>query len=60
MFQISKDFWLYIVTGAKTSTPELHRIRNPASQFRMDESIFAIGFIVPMIEWQRVISNYRR
>lgn len=46
------DFWLYIVTGAKTDAPELHRIQNPAAQFRMAEDIQATGYIVQEEAWQ--------
>jgi SNF2 family DNA or RNA helicase len=45
-------FWLYVVTEAGSETPWLHRIRNPAAQFRMDEDIFAAGFIVPEERWR--------
>jgi hypothetical protein len=44
-------FWLYIVTIAGTSDPRLHRLQNPAAHFRMDEDIFATGFIVPEEKW---------
>ncbi|HOV49363.1 MAG TPA: DUF3883 domain-containing protein [Anaerolineae bacterium] len=47
-----EDFWLYIVTGAKTETPELHRIQNPAGQFRMDEDILATGYIIQEEAWR--------
>jgi hypothetical protein len=40
-------FWLYVVTDAGGKTPQLHRIQNSAAHFRMDEDIFATGFIVP-------------
>jgi len=45
-------FWLYIVTMAGTDAPQLHRVQNPAAHFRMDEDIFATGFIVPEEKWQ--------
>ena len=48
-------FWLYIVTGAASETPQLHRIQNPAAHFRMDEDIFATGFIVPEEKWRERI-----
>jgi hypothetical protein len=45
-------FWLYIVTDGASDTPELHRIQNPAAHFRMDEDIFATGFVVPEEKWR--------
>jgi hypothetical protein len=45
-------FWLYIVTQAATDAPQLHPIQNPAAHFRMDEDIFAMGFIVPEERWR--------
>ena len=41
-----------IVTEAAGATPQLHRIQNPAAHFRMDEDIFATGFIVPEDKWR--------
>ncbi|MBN1259367.1 MAG: DUF3883 domain-containing protein [Anaerolineae bacterium] len=46
------DFWLYIVTGAKTATPELHRIQNPAGQFRVGEGIEVTGYIIQEEAWR--------
>lgn len=31
----------------RTSQSELHRIQNPAAHFKLDEDIFATGFIIP-------------
>jgi hypothetical protein len=45
-------FWLYIVTMAGTDAPELYRVQNPAAHFRMDEDIFATGFIIPENRWR--------
>jgi hypothetical protein len=47
-----EQFWLYVVTQAGTESPQLHRIQDPATRFRMDEDIFATGFIVPEDRWQ--------
>lgn len=47
------DYWLYIVTQAGTSEPELQRIQNPADHFQMDEDIFATGYIIPEQNWQQ-------
>jgi hypothetical protein len=46
------QFWFYVVTEAGTESPRLHRIQDPAGRFRMDEDIFATGFIVPEDRWQ--------
>jgi hypothetical protein len=37
---------------AGTDAPELHRVQNPAAHFKMDEDIFATGFIIPEENWQ--------
>jgi superfamily II DNA or RNA helicase len=47
-----EGFWLYIVTGAKTEAPQLHRVPNPASQFRLGEDIVATGFMVHEKAWR--------
>ncbi len=48
-----EKFWLYIVTMAGTDAPQLHRVQNPADLFRVDEDIFATGFIIPEEKWRR-------
>jgi len=41
-------YWLYIVTFAGTSKPKLdYRIQNPAAVFKVDEDIYATGYIIP-------------
>ncbi|HDQ71911.1 MAG TPA: DUF3883 domain-containing protein [Chloroflexi bacterium] len=50
-------FWLYVVTEAGTGSPQLHRIQNPAARFRMDEEIFATGFIIPEDNWQSLAED---
>ncbi len=47
-----ESFWLYIVTGAKTEAPELHRIQNPAAQFRVGEGIEVTGYIIQENAWR--------
>jgi hypothetical protein len=37
---------------AGTDAPQLHRVQNPATHFRMDEDIFATGFIIPEDKWR--------
>jgi SNF2 family DNA or RNA helicase len=46
-------FWLYVVTDAGSDAPQLHRIQNPAAHFRMDEDIFATGFIIHEETWRK-------
>jgi hypothetical protein len=50
-----EQFWLYVVTEAGGGSPQLHRIPNPAARFRIDEDIFATGFIVPEDRWQETV-----
>lgn len=40
-------FWLYVVTSAGTSQPNLVRIQNPAKTFTVDEDIYATGYVIP-------------
>lgn len=40
-------YWLYIVTSAGTEKPELTKIQNPAAKFKVDEDIYATGYIIP-------------
>jgi hypothetical protein len=52
-----KKFWLYVVTDAGTDAPQLHCIQNPAARFRMDEDIFATGFIIHEETWRERVSD---
>jgi len=47
-----EKFWLYVITEAATDTPQLNPIQNPAAHFRMDEDIFATGFMIPEENWR--------
>ena len=47
-----EKFWLYVVTEAASEAPQLQRIQNPAARLRMEEDIFATGFIVPENKWR--------
>ena len=47
-----RKFWLYVITEAATDTPQLNAIQNPAAHFRMDEDIFATGFMIPEENWR--------
>ena len=38
---------MYIVTFAGTSKPKLDKIQNPAETFKVDEDIYATGYIIP-------------
>jgi len=46
------DFWLYIVTKASGGEPVLKRIQNPSKTFRLDEDIYATGYIIPYDKWK--------
>jgi superfamily II DNA or RNA helicase len=47
-------FWLYIVTDAGKGQPSLKRIRNPSEAFKLDEDIYATGYIIPFDRWKAV------
>jgi superfamily II DNA or RNA helicase len=40
-------FWLYVVTMAVTNNPKLERFCNPEKTFKIDEDIYATGYIIP-------------
>jgi SNF2 family DNA or RNA helicase len=45
---LGEKYWLYVVTFAGTDNPKLsERIQNPASRFKLDENIYASGYIIP-------------
>lgn len=46
-----EKFWLYVVTQAGSDHPLLTIIENPALEFRMEEDIFATGFLIPEDKW---------
>ncbi len=48
-----EQFWLYVVTGAKTEAPELHRIPNPAAGFRVGEEIEVTEYIIKEDVWRK-------
>ncbi len=50
-------FWLYIVTFAGTSQPKLDRIQNPAQAFKVDEDIYATGYIIPKEKITKGVEN---
>jgi len=45
--RFQEKYWLYVVTLAGTAKPKLGRIQNPAKFFRIDEDIYATGYIIP-------------
>ena len=49
--QLGTRAWLYIVTNCK-STPELHRINNPANRLRFEQKSKGIQYFLPLDEWQ--------
>jgi hypothetical protein len=55
-----EQFWLYVVTGAKTEAPALHRIANPAAGFRVGEEIVATGYIIQEDVWRERIEDGAR
>jgi superfamily II DNA or RNA helicase len=52
-----EKYWLYIIAKAGTALPKLICIQNPTSQFKLDEEIFATGFIVPEKNWRNLIAS---
>jgi hypothetical protein len=47
-----EKYWLYVVTEAAGSTPLISTINNPSGLFRLDEDIFATGFVIPEERWK--------
>ena len=45
--RFKEKYWLYIVTQAGSNTPRLKRIQNLAEVFKLDEDIYATGYIIP-------------
>ena len=50
--KFGEKYWLYIVTHAGTSDPQVETVRDPASQFQIGEDIFSTGFIIPEERWR--------
>jgi len=48
---------LYVVTEAASDTPQLHCIQNPAARFRLDQDIFATGFIIHEENWREGLGD---
>lgn len=47
-------FWLYIVTDAGSDCPQIKCIQNPAEELKLDEDIYATGYIIPLESWKAV------
>lgn len=45
--RFKEKYWLYVVTFAGTSAPNLERFQNPTEEFTIDEDIYATGYIIP-------------
>jgi len=52
--QLGDAAWLYIVINCK-STPELHRIQNPAKNLKFQVKNKGIQFFLTMEEWQKKV-----
>jgi superfamily II DNA or RNA helicase len=50
-------FWLYIITHAGTSEPKLERFQNPEKTFKIDEDIYATGYIIPKEKIVKAVSE---
>ena len=48
--QLGEAAWLYIITSCK-STPELHRIQNPAQKLSFQLKSKGVQYFLPMVEW---------
>ena len=54
--QLETRAWLYIVTNCK-STPQLHRINNPANRLIFEQKSKGIQYYLPLNEWQQKASS---
>lgn len=53
--QLGDCAWLYIVMNCK-STPELHRIQNPAKQLTFQLKSKGVQYFLPMAEWKNKVT----
>ncbi|HEX2911035.1 MAG TPA: helicase-related protein [Chloroflexia bacterium] len=51
--RIGPDYWLYIVTDATGSHPQLRAIQNPANTLQAVEEVTVTRYIVPVEEYRR-------
>jgi len=54
--QLGDAAWLYIVMNCK-STPELHRIQNPAKALKFELKTKGVQYFLPMAEWKEKIAE---
>lgn len=52
--RFQENYWIYIVTNASTQKPQLSRIRNPADRLKIDENIYATGYVIPEENWKKI------
>ena len=57
--RFGEDYWLYIITEAGTKNPKLTRLRNPAVKFKIDEDIYATGYLIPLESWVKIGKHAR-
>jgi SNF2 family DNA or RNA helicase len=55
--RFQNKFWLYVVTFAGTDNPKLERYRNPEKTFKIDEDIYATGYIIPKEKIVKAVSE---
>ncbi len=51
--RFGENYWLYIITYAKTDSSKLTRIKNPADQFMINEDIYSTGYMIPEENWTK-------
>ena len=55
--RFQEKYWLYLVTAAGTKKPKLIRIQNPAETFKIDEDIYATGYIIPREKLSKAVET---
>ncbi len=53
--RFKEKYWIYIVMNA-ANEPKLVRINNPAEEFKLEEDIYATGYIIPFDKLKEVES----
>ena len=51
--RFGEEYWLYVVTNCKTS-PQLHRIQNPAAKLEPTEEVSIVRYMVDSKDWKKV------
>jgi hypothetical protein len=54
------QYWLYVVTQARTDAPQMQRIRDPAERFQVGTDIFATGFIILEERWRDALRELEK